>query len=67
MELNTSYWEAPSLMCVTTILLSMVKTKSLMSLEKILCYGIKDWDILEISAFKHYKVKLWFKVCLITN
>ena len=41
------------------------KKNSLMSLEEILCCGIKDWDILGRRVFNHYKVKIWLKVCLI--
>ena len=68
MELYTSCWEELSLMGVTTLLLSRVKVKKVMSLasmEEILCCGIKDWDILERRVFNHYKVKVWLKVCLI--
>ena len=68
MELCTSYCEEHSLMGVTTLLFSSVKmkkVKSLTSLEEILCCGIKDWDILEKRIFNHYKVKVWFKACLI--
>ena len=57
-----------SLMGLTNLMfprVKMKKTKSLMSLEEILCCGIKDWDILERRVFNHYKVKVWLKVCLI--
>ena len=37
---------------------TMKKENSLMSMEEILSYGIKDWDILERRVFNHYKVKL---------
>ena len=61
----------PSFMDVTTVLFSRVKMKkekSLMSLLEILCCGIEDvLDILERWVFKHSKVKVWLKVCLIAN
>jgi hypothetical protein len=41
------------------------KKRSISSLERIPCYHIKDWDILEKRAFRHYMVKVWLKVCLI--
>ena len=68
MELCICCWEELQLMGVTTLLFSRVKikkVKSLMSLEEILCGGIKYWDILERRVFNHYKVKVWLKVCLI--
>ena len=49
MELYAGCWEELSLMGVTTLFfprVKMKKVKSLMSLEKIICCGIKDWDIL---------------------
>ena len=55
------------LMGVTTLLFSRVKMKKvkcLTSLEELLFYGIKDWDILERRVFNNYKVKVWLKVCL---
>jgi hypothetical protein len=70
MELCTSYWEALFFMSVTVLLflrVEMKKTKPLLSLEKTLCYDIKDLDILERRAFEHYMVKLWLKICLIAN
>ena len=66
MELYTSCWEELSLMGVTTLLFPRVKMKKikfLTSLEKILCCGIKDRDILKRRVFNHYKVKVWLKVC----
>ena len=68
MELYTRCWE--ELMGVTTLLfprVKMKKVKSLISLEEILCCGIKDHDILERRVFNPYKVKVWLKVCLIKN
>ena len=47
--------------------IKMKKEKSLTSLEEILCYGIKDWDMLERRVFNNYKVKVWLIVCLIAN
>ena len=68
MELCTSRCEA-LILVVVTIMLSMnreiKKTRPILSLERRPCYGIKDWDILEKRAFKHYMVKVWLKVCLI--
>jgi hypothetical protein len=52
-----------------TILLSLnrqiKKTRSISSLKRRPCCGIKDWDILEKRDFEHYMVKVWLKVCLI--
>jgi hypothetical protein len=60
-ELCTSCWEALILVGVT-ILFSLSreikKTRSILSLERIPCYGIKEWDILEKRAFEHYTVKV---------
>ena len=66
----SSCWEAPSLAGVIALLFLRVKvkkTKPLLSPEKILCYGIKYWEIVERRSFKHYKVKVRLKVCLIAN
>jgi hypothetical protein len=67
--LYTSCWEELILVGVT-IFLSLSreinKTRSILSLERIPFYGIKEWDILEKRAFKHYTVKVWLKVCLIS-
>ena len=60
MELYTRCWEELSLMGVIILMflrVNMKKVKSLTSLEEILCCGIKDWDILEIRVFNHYKVR----------
>lgn len=35
----------------------------LLFLEKILCYGIKYFDMLKRRVFKIYKVKVWLKLC----
>jgi hypothetical protein len=43
------------------------KTRPILSLERRPCCGIKDWDILEKRAFKHYTIKVWLKVCLIVT
>ena len=43
----------------------MKKLKSLTSPNEILCYELKDWDILERRVINHYKVNVWLKVCLI--
>ena len=77
MELCTSFWEELILMGVT-IMFSLNReikntrpnreiknTRPILSLERRLWYGIKDWDILEKRAFEHYTVKAWFNVCLI--
>jgi hypothetical protein len=52
-----------------TVLLSLnrriKKTRSISSLKRRLCCGIKDRDILEKRDFEHYTVKVWLKVCLI--
>jgi hypothetical protein len=41
------------------------KIESILSMEIIPCYGIKDSDILEKMAFDHYTIKVWLNVCLI--
>jgi hypothetical protein len=67
-ELCTSYWEALILVGITVLLSlsrEIKKTRSILSLERIPCYGIEDWNILEKRAFEHYMVKVWLKVCLI--
>ena len=68
MDLCTIFLEELSLMSVTTLLflrVKMKKVKSLMSLEEILCCGIKDSDILEKRVFNHDKVNVLLKVYLI--
>jgi hypothetical protein len=40
--------------------------KNLIVLEKRLCYGIKDWGMLERRAFEYYTIKVWLKVCQIS-
>lgn len=68
MELYKSYWEELSLMGLTILLFPRVKMKkenSLMILKEILCCRIKDWDILEIRVFNHYKLKVSLKECLL--
>jgi hypothetical protein len=42
----------------------MNKSKPLLTLEIIQCFGIKDWDTSERRVFNYYKVKVWLKVCL---
>jgi hypothetical protein len=69
-ELCTSCSEALILMGVTVMLSlsrEINKTISILSLERIPCYGIRDWDILEKRAFEHYTIKVWLKVCLIAS
>jgi hypothetical protein len=68
-SLCTIYWEALILMGVIVLLSLSKEIKnigSILSLEIRPCCGIKDWDILEKRDFKHYTVKVWLKVCLIT-
>jgi hypothetical protein len=48
------------------LILELKKKNMLQSMEKILCFGIKDWGISERRNFNHYTVKVWFKVCLIS-
>ena len=58
------------IMGVTIILflrVAMKKIRPILSMERKQIYGIKDWDILERRAFKHYLVKVWLKVCLIVH
>jgi hypothetical protein len=66
--LCTSCWEALILIGVTLLLSlsrQIKKTRPILSIERRPYCGIKDIDILEKRAFKHYMVKVWLKVCLI--
>jgi hypothetical protein len=68
-ELCTSCLEELMLVGIT-IMLSLRReinnTRSILSLERIPCIGIKDSDILEKRAFEHYMIKVWLKVHLIS-
>jgi hypothetical protein len=46
------------------LILELNKKEILQSLEKRLCYGIKDWGISERRVLDYYTVKVWLKVCL---
>jgi hypothetical protein len=66
-ELCTCCCEALILMGVTVLLSlkrQIKKTRSISSLERRPCCGIKDWDILEKRDFEHYTVKAWLQEIL---
>jgi hypothetical protein len=48
------------------LILELKKKEILQSLEKRLCYDIKDWGISERRVFDYYIVNVWLKVCLTT-
>jgi hypothetical protein len=60
-ELCTSCCEALILMGVIVLLSlsrEIKKIRKILSLKRRPCRGIKYWDILEKSAFEHYRVNL---------
>jgi hypothetical protein len=67
LEIYISYKEALLVMGVIVplfLILDKKKKNLLQSLEKRLCYGIKDWGISKRRVFDYYMVKIWLKVCL---
>ena len=46
------------------LILELNKKELLKSMEKRLCYGIKDWGISERRVFDCYMAKVWLNVCL---